>query len=94
MFDTDETMRIDMSKYMEKHTVSRLLDAPVMLGTTWVVDSLPTPFAIPFDEVEKAHPKVFNVFLQMLDNERGATEDSKRNARLSSCRHETTARRL
>lgn len=83
MFDTDEMIRIDMSEYMEKHTVSRLLGAPPgYVGYDeggQLTDAVRrNPYAvILFDEVEKAHPEVFNVFLQMLDD--GRVTDSKGN---------------
>jgi ATP-dependent Clp protease ATP-binding subunit ClpB len=82
MFDTDEAMiRIDMSEYMEKHTVSRLLGAPPgYVGydeggqLTDAVRRRPYSVLL-FDEMEKAHPDVFNVMLQMLDD--GRVTDSK-----------------
>jgi ATP-dependent Clp protease ATP-binding subunit ClpB len=83
MFDTDEMIRIDMSEYMEKHTVSRLLGAPPgYVGYDeggQLTDAVRrNPYSvILFDEVEKAHPEVFNVFLQMLDD--GRVTDSKGN---------------
>jgi len=74
-------IRIDMSEYMEKHTVSRLLGAPPgYVGydeggqLTDAVRRKPYSVLL-FDEVEKAHPDVFNVFLQMLDD--GRVTDSK-----------------
>lgn len=83
MFDTDEMIRIDMSEYMEKHTVSRLLGAPPgYVGYDeggQLTDAVRrNPYSvILFDEIEKAHPEVFNVFLQMLDD--GRVTDSKGN---------------
>lgn len=82
MFDTEEAMiRIDMSEYMEKHTVSRLLGAPPgYVGydeggqLTDAVRRRPYSVLL-FDEMEKAHPDVFNVMLQMLDD--GRVTDSK-----------------
>ncbi len=82
MFDTEESMiRIDMSEYMEKHTVSRLLGAPPgYVGydeggqLTDAVRRRPYSVLL-FDEMEKAHPDVFNVMLQMLDD--GRLTDSK-----------------
>eukprot|EP00985_Skeletonema_marinoi_P000401 scaffold140_cov210-Skeletonema_marinoi.AAC.13 len=82
MFDTEEAMiRIDMSEYMEKHTVSRLLGAPPgYVGydeggqLTDAVRRRPYSVLL-FDEMEKAHPDVFNVMLQMLDD--GRLTDSK-----------------
>ncbi|MFC6276448.1 ATP-dependent Clp protease ATP-binding subunit [Psittacicella hinzii] len=75
LFDNDENIvRIDMSEYMEKHTVSRLIGAaPGYVGyeeggqLTEAVRRNPYSIVL-FDEVEKAHPDVFNVFLQILDN--------------------------
>ncbi|KAL7533569.1 hypothetical protein ACHAXR_005314, partial [Thalassiosira sp. AJA248-18] len=82
MFDTEEAMiRLDMSEYMEKHTVSRLLGAPPgYVGydeggqLTDAVRRRPYSVLL-FDEMEKAHPDVFNVMLQMLDD--GQVTDSK-----------------
>jgi ATP-dependent Clp protease ATP-binding subunit ClpB len=82
MFDTEDAMiRIDMSEYMEKHTVSRLLGAPPgYVGydeggqLTDAVRRRPYSVLL-FDEMEKAHPDVFNVMLQMLDD--GRLTDSK-----------------
>jgi ATP-dependent Clp protease ATP-binding subunit ClpB len=82
MFDTDDALiRMDMSEYMEKHTVSRLLGAPPgYVGydeggqLTDAVRRKPYSVIL-FDEVEKAHPDVFNVMLQLLDD--GRLTDSK-----------------
>ena len=82
MFDTEEALiRIDMSEYMEKHTVSRLLGAPPgYVGydeggqLTDAVRRKPYSVLL-FDEMEKAHPDVFNVMLQLLDD--GRLTDSK-----------------
>jgi len=82
MFDTEEAMiRFDMSEYMEKHTVSRLVGAPPgYVGydeggqLTDAVRRKPYSVLL-FDEMEKAHPDVFNVMLQMLDD--GRVTDSK-----------------
>ncbi|BAY61110.1 ATPase [Calothrix brevissima NIES-22] len=77
MFDTEEALvRIDMSEYMEKHTVSRLIGAPPGYvgyeeGGQLTEAIRRRPYAvILFDEIEKAHPDVFNVFLQILDDGR------------------------
>ena len=77
LFDSDEAMvRIDMSEYMEKHTVSRLIGAPpgyvgYEAGGQLTEAVRRRPYAvILFDEVEKAHPDVFNVMLQILDDGR------------------------
>ena len=77
LFDTEEAMvRIDMSEYMEKHTVSRLIGAPPGYvgyeeGGQLTEAIRRRPYAvILFDEIEKAHPDVFNVMLQILDDGR------------------------
>merc|ERR1712125_58629 len=75
MFDSDDALvRIDMSEYMEKHTVSRLLGAPPgYVGydeggqLTDAVRRKPYSVLL-FDEMEKAHPDVYNVMLQLLDD--------------------------
>ncbi len=77
LFDDEHAMiRIDMSEYQEKHTVSRLLGAPPgYVGydeggqLTEAVRRRPYSVLL-FDEIEKAHPEVFNVMLQMLDDGR------------------------
>ena len=77
LFDSDDALvRIDMSEYMEKHTVSRLIGAPpgyvgYEAGGQLTESVRRRPYAvILFDEVEKAHPDVFNVMLQILDDGR------------------------
>jgi ATP-dependent Clp protease ATP-binding subunit ClpB len=77
LFDTEEAMvRIDMSEYMEKHTVARLIGAPPGYvgyeeGGQLTETVRRRPYAvILLDEVEKAHPDVFNVLLQVLDDGR------------------------
>ncbi|WP_424100400.1 ATP-dependent chaperone ClpB [Moorena producens] len=77
LFDTEEAMvRIDMSEYMDKHTVSRLIGAPPGYvgyeeGGQLTEAIRRRPYAvILFDEIEKAHPDVFNVMLQILDDGR------------------------
>ena len=77
LFDTEEAIvRIDMSEYMEKHAVSRLIGAPPGYvgydeGGQLTEAIRRRPYAvILFDEVEKAHPDVFNVMLQILDDGR------------------------
>ncbi|OUL27748.1 ATP-dependent chaperone ClpB [Nostoc sp. RF31YmG] len=77
MFDTEEALvRIDMSEYMEKHAVSRLIGAPPGYvgyeeGGQLTEALRRRPYAvILFDEIEKAHPDVFNVLLQILDDGR------------------------
>jgi ATP-dependent Clp protease ATP-binding subunit ClpB len=77
MFDDDTAMiRIDMSEYMEKHAVARLIGAPPGYvgydqggALTEAVRRRPYQVVL-FDEVEKAHPDVFNVLLQVLDEGR------------------------
>ena len=82
LFDDEQNMiRIDMSEYMEKHSVARLIGAPPgYVGyeeggqLTEAVRRKPYSVIL-FDEVEKAHPDVFNVLLQVLDD--GRITDSK-----------------
>ena len=77
MFDTEHAMiRIDMSEYMEKHAVARLIGAPPgYVGyeeggyLTEAVRRKPYSVIL-FDEIEKAHPDVFNIMLQILDDGR------------------------
>ena len=89
LFDTEKNMvRIDMSEYMEKHSVSRLIGAPPgYVGydeggqLTEAVRRHPYSVIL-FDEIEKAHPDVFNILLQLLDDGRltdnqGRTVDFK-----------------
>lgn len=89
IFDSEHAMvRIDMSEYMEKHAVSRLIGAPPgYVGyeeggyLTEAVRRRPYSVVL-FDEIEKAHPEVFNVLLQILDDGRmtdghGRTVDFK-----------------
>ena len=77
LFDSSDAMvRIDMSEYMEKHTVARLIGAPPGYvgfeeGGQLTEAVRRRPYAvILFDEIEKAHPDVFNVLLQVLDDGR------------------------
>lgn len=77
LFDTEENMiRIDMSEYMEKHSVARLIGAPPGYvgyeeGGQLTESVRRKPYSvILFDEVEKAHPDVFNVMLQIMDDGR------------------------
>ncbi len=77
LFDTEESLvRIDMSEYMEKHAVSRLIGAPPGYvgydeGGQLTEAIRRRPYAVLlFDEIEKAHPDVFNIFLQILDDGR------------------------
>ncbi len=89
LFDTEKNIiRIDMSEYMEKHSVSRLVGAPPgYVGydeggqLTEAVRRKPYSVIL-FDEIEKAHPDVFNILLQLLDDGRltdnqGRTVDFK-----------------
>jgi ATP-dependent Clp protease ATP-binding subunit ClpB len=89
MFDSEQAMiRIDMSEYMEKHAVARLIGAPPgYVGydegghLTEAVRRKPYSVLL-FDEIEKAHPDVFNILLQILDDGRltdghGRTVDFK-----------------
>jgi len=89
IFDSDQAMvRIDMSEYIEKHAVSRLIGAPPgYVGyeeggyLTEAVRRRPYSVVL-FDEIEKAHPEVFNILLQILDDGRmtdghGRTVDFK-----------------
>ena len=77
LFDSEENMvRFDMSEYMEKHTVARLVGAPPgYIGydeggqLTEAVRRKPYSVVL-FDEIEKAHPDVFNILLQILDDGR------------------------
>ena len=77
LFDSEENMvRIDMSEYMEKHTVARLIGAPPGYvgydeGGQLTEAVRRKPYCvILFDEIEKAHHDVFNVLLQILDDGR------------------------
>src|ERR1700685_3529643 len=77
LFDDERAMiRIDMSEYMEKHAVSRLIGAPPGYvgyeeGGQLTEQIRRRPYAVVlFDEIEKAHPDVFNVLLQMMDDGR------------------------
>ncbi|KMY53204.1 protein disaggregation chaperone [Bacillus sp. FJAT-27231] len=89
LFDSEEQMiRIDMSEYMEKHAVSRLIGAPPGYvgfeeGGQLTEALRRKPYSVVLlDEIEKAHPEVFNILLQMLDDGRitdsqGRTVDCK-----------------
>jgi ATP-dependent Clp protease ATP-binding subunit ClpB len=82
MFNDEKALiRIDMSEYMEKHAVSKLIGAPPGYvgyedsgNLTEIVRHRPYSILL-FDEIEKAHPEVFNTLLQVLDN--GRLTDSK-----------------
>jgi ATP-dependent Clp protease ATP-binding subunit ClpB len=82
LFDDENAMvRIDMSEYMERHAVARLIGAPPGYvgyeeGGQLTEAIRRRPYAVVlFDEIEKAHPEVFNIFLQILDD--GRLTDSK-----------------
>jgi len=89
LFDDEKAMvRLDMSEYMEKHTVARLVGAPPGYvgyeeGGQLTEQVRRRPYAVLlFDEIEKAHPDVFNIFLQILEDGRltdgkGRTVDFK-----------------
>jgi len=82
MFDNDKALiRVDMSEYMEKHSVSKIIGAPPGYvgheeggALTELVRHRPYAVLL-FDEIEKAHPEVFNILLQVLDN--GYLTDAK-----------------
>lgn len=82
MFDDEKALiRVDMSEYMEKHAVSKIIGAPPGYvghedsgSLTETVKHRPYSVIL-FDEIEKAHPEIFNVLLQVLDN--GRLTDSK-----------------
>lgn len=82
MFNDENAMiRIDMSEYMERHAVSRMIGSPPGYvgfeeGGQLTEQIRRRPYSVVlFDEIEKAHPEVFNIFLQILDN--GRLTDSK-----------------
>jgi ATP-dependent Clp protease ATP-binding subunit ClpB len=91
LFDTEDNMvRLDMSEYMEKHSVSRLIGAPPgYVGydeggqLTEAVRRKPYSVVL-FDEIEKAHPDVFNALLQMLDDGR-LTDSQGRTVDFRNC---------
>ncbi|EKD43627.1 MAG: hypothetical protein ACD_72C00198G0001 [uncultured bacterium] len=82
MFDTDDALiRVDMSEYMEKHSASKMIGSPPgYVGyeeggqLTEIVRRRPYAVIL-FDEIEKAHPDVFNILLQILDE--GHVKDAK-----------------
>jgi ATP-dependent Clp protease ATP-binding subunit ClpB len=82
LFNSERALiRVDMSEYMEKHSVSKMIGSPPGYvghdeggGLTELVRHRPYSVIL-FDEIEKAHPEVFNVLLQVLDN--GRLTDSK-----------------
>jgi ATP-dependent Clp protease ATP-binding subunit ClpB len=90
-FDSEENMvRIDMSEYMEKHSVSRLIGAPPGYvgydeGGQLTEAVRRKPFSvILLDEIEKAHPDVFNILLQLLDDGR-LTDNQGRTVDFKNC---------
>ncbi|AIA29366.1 ATP-dependent chaperone protein ClpB [Mycoplasmopsis californica] len=90
LFDSEKQMiRIDMSEYMEKHSVSKIIGAPPGYvgfdSSTALTERIrKNPYTILlFDEIEKAHKDVLNILLQILDN--GVLTDSK--GRLINCRN-------
>jgi len=91
LFDSEENIvRIDMSEYMEKHSVSRLVGAPPgYVGydeggqLTEAVRRHPYSVVL-FDEIEKAHPDVFNILLQILDDGR-ITDSHGRTVNFKNC---------
>ncbi len=82
LFDDEKALiRVDMSEFMEKHSVSKLIGAPPGYvgyeeggNLTEMVRHRPYSVIL-FDEIEKAHPEVFNILLQVLDN--GRLTDTK-----------------
>lgn len=82
MFDDEKALiRVDMSEFMEKHAVSKIIGAPPGYvghddagSLTEIVKHRPYSVIL-FDEIEKAHPEIFNILLQVLDN--GRLTDSK-----------------
>lgn len=83
-------IRIDMSEYMEKHTVARLIGAPPGYvgyeeGGQLTEQVRHHPYSVVlFDEIEKAHPDVFNIFLQILDDGR-LTDNQGRTVSFKNC---------
>ena len=91
LFDTEDNMvRLDMSEYMEKHSVSRLIGAPPGYVGYDEGGQLPEavrrkPYSVVlFDEIEKAHPDVFNTLLQLLDDGR-LTDSQGRTVDFRNC---------
>lgn len=82
MFDDEKALiRVDMSEFMEKHAVSKLIGSPPGYvgfeeGSVFAESIRHRPYSVVlFDEIEKAHPEVFNILLQILDN--GRLTDAK-----------------
>lgn len=88
--DEQKLIRIDMSEYMEKHAVSRLIGSPPGYvgheeGGQLTEAVRRNPYSIVlFDEIEKAHPEVFNIFLQILDDGR-LTDGQGRTINFKNC---------
>ncbi len=88
--DEHKLIRIDMSEYMEKHAVSRLIGSPPGYvgheeGGQLTEAVRKNPYSvILFDEIEKAHPEVFNIFLQILDDGR-LTDGQGRTINFKNC---------
>ena len=76
-------LRFDMSEYMERHTVSRLIGAPRAMSASTRVASSPMPSTrsrtavLLLDEIEKAHPDLFNILLQIMDHGRLTDNNGK-----------------
>jgi len=91
LFDSDKSLiRVDMSEYMEKHSVSKIIGSPPGYvghdeggGLTELVRHRPYSVIL-FDEIEKAHPEVFNILLQVLDNGR-LTDAKGRTVNFKNC---------
>ena len=91
MFNTDKALiRVDMSEYMEKHSISKMIGSPPGYvgydeggGLTELVRHRPYSVVL-FDEIEKAHPEVFNILLQVLDNGR-LTDAKGRTVNFKNC---------
>lgn len=91
LFDSDKSLiRVDMSEYMERHAVSKMIGSPPGYvghdeggGLTELVRHRPYSVIL-FDEIEKAHPEVFNILLQVLDNGR-LTDAKGRTVNFKNC---------
>ncbi len=91
LFDSDKALiRVDMSEYMEKHSVSKMIGSPPGYvghdeggGLTEMIRHRPYSVIL-FDEIEKAHPEVFNILLQVLDNGR-LTDAKGRTVNFKNC---------
>jgi ATP-dependent Clp protease ATP-binding subunit ClpB len=91
LFNSDKSLiRVDMSEYMEKHSISKMIGSPPGYvgydeggGLTELVRHRPYSVIL-FDEIEKAHPEVFNILLQVLDNGR-LTDAKGRTVNFKNC---------